>query len=124
MSAGAALQTAVAARLGALGLLAGVYDGPPARAAFPYVALDASMESDWGHKSGVGREVGLALTLWGAQADGLQALGDAVEACVLETLAVAGWELVSLRLLRRRTMRDVAGPWAVAIDFRGRLLGE
>ncbi len=122
MSAGAALQAAVAGRLAALGLLDGVYDGPPARAGFPYVALDAASESDWGHKSGAGREVGLAVTLWDTRADGLAALGDAVEGCVLGTRDVAGWQLVSVQLLRRRVVRDVAGPWAVAIDFRARLL--
>ena len=35
---------------------------------------------------------------------------------------VADWQLVSMQLLRRRTVRDVAGPWAAAIDFRARLL--
>ena len=30
--------------------------------------------------------------------------------------------LVSMRMIRRRTVRDVAGPWATAIDFRARLL--
>ena len=29
---------------------------------------------------------------------------------------------MSLALVRRRTIRDVAGPWATAIDFRARLL--
>jgi hypothetical protein len=122
VSAGAALQAAVAAGVSALGLFDGVYDGPPARAAFPYVALDAGSESDWGHKSGAGREVGLAVTIWAAHGDGLQELADAVEGCVLGTGAVAGWQLVSVRLMRRRVVRDVAGPWAVAIDCRARLL--
>ena len=124
MSAGASLQAAVALRLEELVGLAGVYDGPPARAGFPYVALDGGLEHDWGHKSGTGREVALGVTLWGDQADGLQALGDAVEASVLGTGPVSGWQLVSLQLLRRRTVRDVAGPWAVALDFRGRLLAS
>lgn len=122
MSAGAALQEAVATGLGSLGMLDGIYDGPPARAAYPYVALDAGTEVDWSHKSGRGREIALAVTLWDARADGLQALGDAVEASVLATGAVAGWQLVSSQLIRRRVVRDVAGPWAVAIDFRVRLL--
>ena len=124
MSAGAALQAAVAARLVALGVLAGVYDGPPARAAFPYVAIDAGSETDWSHKSGEGREVALAVTLWDDQADGLAALGDMVDASVAGTGFVAGWQLVTSRLVRRRTVRDVAGPWAVAIDFRVRLLAQ
>ena len=124
MSAGVAIQAAVAARLLALGVLAGVYDGPPARAGFPYVALDAGQEADWGHKNGFGREVLMAVTLWAAAGDGLQELADAVEACVLGTGAVAGWRLVNMGMIRRRTVRDVAGPWAVAIDFRARLLAN
>ena len=118
------MQAAVAAGVSALGLFDGVYDGPPARAAYPYVALDAGSESDWGHKSGAGREVGLAVTIWAAHGDGLQELADAVEGCVLGTGAVAGWQLVSVRLMRRRVVRDVAGPWAVAIDCRARLLAN
>jgi hypothetical protein len=35
MSAGAALQAALAAAIGAVGELTGVFDGPPARAAYP-----------------------------------------------------------------------------------------
>ena len=116
MSAGAALQAAVAAGVSALGLFDGVYDGPPARAAYPYVALDAGSESDWGHKSGAGREVGLAVTIWAAHGDGLQELADAVEGCVLGTGAVAGWQLVSVRLMRRRGVRDVAGRAGLTIE--------
>ena len=41
---------------------------------------------------------------------------------MLGTVTVEGWQLVSLRLLRRRVVRDVAGPWAVAVDAQGRLL--
>ena len=52
------------------------------------------------------------------------ALGDMVEASVAGTGFVAGWQLVTSRLVRRRTVRDVAGPWAVAIDFRVRLLAQ
>ncbi len=122
MSAGAALQAALAARLVALGVLDGVYDGPPARAAYPYVALDAGTEADWSHKSGAGREVALAVTIWDAQADRLQGLADAVEDTVDGTVGAEGWQLVSSQMMRRRVVRDVAGPWAVAIDFRVRLL--
>jgi hypothetical protein len=32
------------------------------------------------------------------------------------------WQLVTMRLMRRRVLRDVAGPWAAAIDFRARML--
>ena len=122
MSAGAALQQAIALQLAALSELSGVYDGPPARAAFPYVAIDAGSESDWGHKSGEGREVMVATTLWDEQPARIHPLADALEAAVLGTQAVDGWQLVSLRLVRRRIVRDVAGPWAAVVDFRARLL--
>ena len=112
----------MAEQLNALGVLDGVYDGPPARAAYPYVAIDAGGESDWSHKSGAGREVTLAMTLWDVRADGLQELADLVEATVAGTSVTVGWQLVSSQLIRRRVVRDVAGPWAVAIDFRVRML--
>jgi len=122
MSAGAALQQAIALRIGAIGEISGVYDGPPARASFPYVAIDAGSESDWSHKSGEGREVLVAATLWDEQPARIHPLADAVEAAVLGTQVVEGWQVVSLRLVRRRIVRDVAGPWAAAVDFRARLL--
>lgn len=122
MSAGAALQQAIALRLGAISELTGVFDGPPARAPFPYVAIDAGSESDWSHKAGEGREVLVATTLWDEQSARLHALADAIEVAVLGTAVVDGWQLVSLRLMRRRIIRDVAGPWAAAVDFRARML--
>ena len=122
MSAGASLQAALASVIGTLSELTGVFDGPPARAAYPYAAIDASTESDWSHKSGSGREVLVAVSVWDDQPARLQALADSVEAQVLATNITDAWQLVSLNLIRRRTIRDVAGPWATAIDFRARLL--
>jgi hypothetical protein len=122
MSAGASLQAALASVIGTLSELTGVFDGPPARAAYPYAAIDASTESDWSHKSGSGREVLVAVTVWDDQPARLQALADSVEAQVLATNITDAWQLVSLNLIRRRTIRDVAGPSATAIDFRARLL--
>jgi hypothetical protein len=122
MSAGAALQQAIAVRLASVGEITGVFDGPPARASFPYVAIDAGAESDWSHKSGEGREVMVAATLWDDQPARIHPLADALEIAVLGSSEVEGWQLVSVRLLRRRILRDVAGPWAAAVDFRARLL--
>ena len=122
MSAGAALQQAMALRIGGIREISGVYDGPPARASFPYVAIDAGSESDWSHKSGEGREVLVAATLWDEQPARIHPLADALETAVLGTVDVEGWQLVSIRLVRRRIVRDVAGPWAAAVDFRARLL--
>ncbi len=122
MSAGGALQTAIAGALSSVAGLTGVFDGPPARAAYPYVALDATTETDWSHKSGPGREVLVAITVWDDEPVRLHALADAVEAAVESLGAVSGWELVTMRLVRRRVVRDVAGPWAAAVDFRARML--
>lgn len=122
MSAGATLQAAIAAALVEVSELSGVFDGPPARPAFPYAAIDCSLETDWSHKNGGGREVMVAVTVWDDQPARLQALADEVEAKVLAIELGTGWQLVSLLLVRRRTLRDVAGPWAGAVDFRARLL--
>lgn len=122
MSAGLALQEALARILADEPDLTGVYDGPPARAAFPYVVVDAGNESDWSHKSGEGREVLVALTVWDDAPARLAGLSDLVEGLASGVGDVAGWQLVAMRLIRRRTVRDAAGPWATAIDFRARLL--
>jgi hypothetical protein len=122
MSAGGAIQAQLAASLGTLVDLTGVFDGPPARAAFPYTAIDASLERDWSHKSGSGREVMIAVTVWDDQPARLQLLADDIEARVASIGGTDKWQLASLVLVRRRTIRDVAGPWATAIDFRARLL--
>ena len=123
MSAGGALQAALAGALAAETRLTGIYDGPPARAAFPYAVIDAGSESDWSHKSGEGRELLVAVTLWDEQPVRLAELADAVEGLARGVAVSDGWQLVSMRLIRRRTVRDVAGPWAAAIDFRARILG-
>ena len=122
MSAGAALQTAIAASLGRIEELSGVFDGPPARASYPYVALDATTESDWSHKSGNGREVLVAITAWDDQPVRLHDLADEIEAAIEAIGPLDGWQLVTMRLVRRRVVRDVAGPWAAAVDFRARML--
>jgi hypothetical protein len=122
MSAGGALQTAIAAALTMVEGLTGVFDGPPARAAYPYAALDATTETDWSHKSGDGREVLVAITLWDDQPVRLHALADDIETQLRTLGTTVGWQLVTMRLVRRRVVRDVAGPWAAAIDFRARML--
>ena len=124
MSAGGALQSAIAGSLDVIEELTGVFDGPPARAPFPYAAVDAATESDWSHKSGEGREVMIGITVWDDQPVRLHQLADAVEAQMRSIASVAGWQLVTLRMMRRRIVRDVAGPWAAAIDFRAQMLAE
>ena len=122
MSAGGALQTAIATALNAIEGLIGTFDGPPARAAYPYAAIDATTESDWSHKNGNGREVLVGITIWDDQPVRLHGLADEVETSLQAIADVAEWQLVTMRLVRRRVLRDVAGPWAAAIDFRARML--
>jgi len=124
VSAGGALQSAIALALNQSGGLTGVFDGPPARAAFPYAAIDATTETDWSHKSGEGREVMVAITLWDDQPVRLHGLAGAIEAAVENVGTVPGWQVVTMRLVRRRVVRDVAGPWAAAVDFRARMLAQ
>ena len=122
MSAGGALQSAIASALSDTAELTGVFDGPPARAAYPYVALDATTESDWSHKSGAGREVLVAITVWDDQPVRLHGLADQVEGALESLGTIEGWQLVTMQLVRRRVVRDVAGPWAAAVDYRARML--
>ena len=128
MSAGAALRDSAIEALAALELGA-VYPGPPLQAAFPHAIVECGPESDWGHKSGRGRELRLAVTLRdaGERPERAEAFADVVEAAIEAGLDVEGWRLVNLVLLRRRTVaegRGAAAAWAVAIDFRARMLAE
>ncbi|WP_343346193.1 DUF3168 domain-containing protein [Sphingomicrobium sp. XHP0239] len=122
MSAGAALQAAIVRALEPVDGLSGIYDGPPARAAYPYVAVDARDERDWGHKTGAGREVLAAVTVWDDVPARLEALIEEVEPALAAIGPVEGWQLVTLNFVKRGLKRDVAGPWAGQMDFRARLL--
>jgi hypothetical protein len=52
----------------------------------------------------------------------LHALADEIETNMQELSSLTAWQLVTIRMIRRRVLRDVAGPWAAAIDFRARML--
>lgn len=124
MSAGSGLQGAIVQALSGVHELTGTYDGPPARAPFPYAVVDAGTEQDWSHKSGSGREVLVAVTLWDDQPARLQRLADAADAAIGAASHVKDWQLVSFRFVKRRLVRDVSGPWAAALDYRARLLSN
>jgi hypothetical protein len=128
VSAGAALAAAAIDALAALGL-GGVYPGPPLQAASPYAVVECGAETDWGHKGGAGREIRLAVILRdsGERPERAQAFADVAEATIEAGLEVEGWRLVTLALVRRRTLAEGRGGrigWAVVIEYRARLLAE
>ncbi|HEX8623266.1 MAG TPA: DUF3168 domain-containing protein [Allosphingosinicella sp.] len=126
--AGAGLQAAAIEALEALELGA-IYPGPPLQAAYPYAVVECGPETDWGHKSGRGRELRLAVTLrdLGERPDRAQAFAAVAEAAIEAGLEVEGWYLVTLVMVRRRTVAEGRGGkagWAVAIDYRARMMAE
>jgi hypothetical protein len=129
MSAATALQAVARARIATLPGLTGVYDGPPVQEAVPFALVEAGAESDWGHKSGQGSEVRLAVTVRdaGEKPTRLHGLLDTARAALEAALEVPGWQLVALRWERTRSAREGrgAGPdaaWIGSVEFRARLL--
>ncbi len=124
-----ALQAAAVSALAAHPVLAdaltGIYDGPPPRAVFPYVAINDGIVSDWSTKTGAGREIRLALTVWddGESATRLSNLMSHVEdAVVAIPRDMPDWRIASLVFVRSMVVRDPAGPWAGLVEHRVRLL--
>jgi hypothetical protein len=124
-----ALQAAAVSALAAHPVLAnaltGIYDGPPPRAVFPYVAINDGIVSDWSTKTGVGREIRFAITVWddGESATRLSNLMSHVEGAVLAIPRdLPDWRIASLVFVRSMVVRDPAGPWAGLVEHRARLL--
>jgi len=124
-----ALQAAAVAALSAHPVLAaqltGIYDGPPPRAAFPYIAVTDGVTSDWSTKTKKGREIRLAFTVWddGEAASRLTNLmGHVDDALLAIPRDLPGWRIASLVFLRSMVLRDPAGPWAGLVEHRVRLL--
>lgn len=123
MTAGAALRKAVRDALVAAGGM-GVHEVGPVQAAFPYATVECGPESDWGHKSGTGREVRLAVVVRdrGERPDRVDVLVASVEASLGAIGGEVGeWQVVSLRPVRTRLARDGTG-WAASIEYRARML--
>lgn len=126
-----AVQTALVAALTNHAPLAsavsGIFDGPPPRTAFPYVAIGEGFSSDWSHKTARGREHRLTILIWddGHSAARLHSLMAEAETAIEAMPAVlAGHRLASLAFIRSRVVRDPAGPWAGIIDYRARTIEE
>jgi len=124
-----AVQGQLIARLHAhlplMALVSGIYDGPPPRADFPYVALATGASLDWSHKGGVGRELSLALTAHddGETAARLHRVMALVEEALEQGLEdAAGWQIVTFDFRRTRILRRATGPWSGLMEYRARVL--
>ena len=124
-----AVQEQLVARLEAdaslMDLVSGIFDGPPSRAAFPYVALATGASLDWGHKGGIGRELSVALVIHddGETAARLHRVMALVEAALEPGLDDPdGWQIVTLDFRRTRIVRSAISPWSGLIEYRAKVL--
>lgn len=127
--AGGALQGAAMAALRAISGI-GVHEGAPVQAAFPYAIVEVGAERDWSHKSGIGRELRLALVLrdGGERPVRLRQLLEAAETA-MESLSIeaGSWQLVTFQLTQSRLAREPgrsggSAGWIGAIEYRARML--
>ncbi|WP_417616403.1 DUF3168 domain-containing protein [Parasphingorhabdus sp.] len=106
-------------------LISGIFDGPPPRADFPYIALATGASLDWSHKGGVGRELSLALAV---HDDGETAARvHRVMALVEEALEPGiddpvGWQIVTFDFRRTRILRSAVSPWSGLVEYRAKVL--
>ena len=123
--AGEALQQAAMSALAGVAGIGRAYDAPPLQAAIPYALVEADLEADWSHKTGIGKEVRLAVTLFdkGERPVRLRRAAAEAEAAIAPLGGdVGGWLLVSIRYLRTRIVAEPRIGWAAVIEFRARLL--
>jgi hypothetical protein len=123
------VQSALVAALQAHPVLAeelsAVYDGPPPRAAFPYVSIGDGLSSDWSTKTATGREIRIGLTVWddGESATRLhQLMGHLEDAVSALPRDLPGWRIASCLFLRSIIARNPAGAWAGVVDYRIRVM--
>ncbi|HWT11981.1 MAG TPA: DUF3168 domain-containing protein [Allosphingosinicella sp.] len=126
MTAGEALAALVAEALAGLSELNGRYEGPPLQAAFPFATVEAGLETDWSHKSGLGREVRLTVILRdrGEPSRLRRLAGEAETAIAAAGAAAGGWRIVTLTFLRSRLFAEAERQWTAALDYRARMLSE
>ncbi|ASK89555.1 DUF3168 domain-containing protein [Sphingorhabdus sp. SMR4y] len=119
------LVTQLDAKPSLTGLISGIFDGPPPRAAFPYIALATGASLDWSHKGGVGRELSLALTVHddGETAARLHRVMALVEEALEPGLDDPdGWQIVTFDFRRTRIVRSAVSPWSGLVEYRARVL--
>jgi hypothetical protein len=104
--------------------MGGIYDGPPVQSAFPYAVVELGPEADWSHKSGLGREVRLSVTIrdGGERPARLHLLMSEAESAMEAMAEIDGWSVATLRFLRSRVVREARGSWAGILEYRARML--
>ena len=127
MSAAAELQAAIVAALaeadGIAGVASGVFDGAPARAAFPYLVIGEAVSFDWSSKTTAGREHRVTISVWDEAGRTARifalctAAGAGIEAM---DRALAGHRIAGVQFVRERLVRAPGGPWAGAVEYRVR----
>lgn len=123
--AGEVLAMAAKIRIDGIDALTGVYVGNPIQAVPPFATLDAGLETDWSHKTGVGRDVRLSITLRdkGEQQGRLHRLMNETEIQMAGIDAEAdGWRIVSLAFLRSRVVSGPGEGWSGILEYRARML--
>ncbi len=99
----------------------------PVQASAPWVGIAASASTDWSHKSGVGREVRVALELVdrGDDANATGMLASAIERRIATMMDDdAPFQLVASQFLRSRAERRPRGLRAVLLEYRFRVLAR
>jgi hypothetical protein len=126
-----AAQALQAAAMAALGGLSGcrVQEGAPVQAALPSALVEIGSETDWGHKSGRGRELRLAVVIRDAgerPSRLMRLMGEAEAALERMPSMTDGWRIVTLAMTRSRMVPPGRGAqarnWAGVIEYRARML--
>ncbi|MCM8729702.1 DUF3168 domain-containing protein [Hephaestia sp. GCM10023244] len=121
----AALVTALRDADALRSALNGVFDGPPVQATPPFAEVQPMLAIDWGMKDRAGRELRPAVIVRDAAETParLHALADAVVAAVATMPRDPdGWRVASSVFVRSRMLREAPGRWAMAIEFRVRMM--
>jgi hypothetical protein len=122
-SAGCTVLTMALRRLGTIAGLTGAYEVSPVQALVPYVEVEVGAEREWGHKSGDGREIRLAMLFHdkGERSVRLRQFMSEAEERLGSAALDGDWQLVSLSFVRSQIVRNGAG-WMGMLEYRARLL--
>jgi hypothetical protein len=125
--AAGALAAALTAALREVRGLSQVAEGAPVRSGDACATIELGPETDWGHKSGDGREIRVALLVrCGGEAPGRARalLEQARAAAAAIGPALGEWRLVTLAPMRARMVREPGPSWTGVAEYRARLMRE